>query len=444
MEENVEALGRRSERNKKSKETKIREEKVKKPKKTKKNKKRSILIFFIILNILAIGATYFMKKVEENGGGLSGALAAALGHNDKTLESLERLDVLIIGVSTDISAKLSDTLMVGSYDPKLQKASLISIPRDTFTGIYKSSATPNDKINAIYSLTEDPEKVLDAVNDILGMNIEKYVVVETDMLVEIVDEVGGIEFDVPINMNYTSVRQGLYINLNKGLQVLSGEQAEWLVRFRKNNDGTTYSSDYGAGDTGRMRTQREFIRAVGEQILVPSNITKIGSLLDIIANNFSTNINFASIKDYIPYTVDFDLSDLMTETIPGQDEYCNGTWIFIPNYDEIPEVVDYMFNFKDTGTLSSQIEEVKVEVVVCGEESSEALEIVSMLEEEGYSATIVLQSTQIYTTQIVKSKNVSYELAYHLRLMIGDESVEINDNESASHTENVIQIMLAD
>ena len=74
-----------------------------------------------------------------------------------------------------------------------------------------------------------------------------------------INEIGGVEFDVPIDMEYDDVTQDLYIHLDKGYQKLDGEQAEQLVRFRKNNNGTSYPYEYGDNDIGRMRTQREFL-----------------------------------------------------------------------------------------------------------------------------------------------------------------------------------------
>ena len=77
-------------------------------------------------------------------------------------------------------------------------------------------------------------------------------------------------------MKYDDPTQDLHIDLKAGVQMIDGEKAEQLLRFRKNNDGTSYPTEYGDNDTGRMRTQREFIMAVMNQTLKPENIFKIG------------------------------------------------------------------------------------------------------------------------------------------------------------------------
>ena len=82
-------------------------------------------------------------------------------------------------------------------------------------------------------------------------------------------------FDVPIDMKYTDKKQGLYINLKAGVQKLDGDKAEQVVRFRHNSDGSTYPAEYGIEDIGRMKTQRNFLKALAKQTLKIENIFKI-------------------------------------------------------------------------------------------------------------------------------------------------------------------------
>ena len=169
--------------------------------------------------------------------------------------------------------------MVVKYSPKNQKATLLSVPRDSFVGKNKNTATAFDKINAKYQIS--PQSTINAVNDLTGLNLKYYVTVDTKALRDLVDAIGGVYFDVPINMDYDDVTQDLAIHLKKGYQLLNGEQAEGVVRFRHNNNGTSYSTDYGDNDLGRMKTQRNFISAVINQTMKPSNITKINALTKI-------------------------------------------------------------------------------------------------------------------------------------------------------------------
>ena len=119
--------------------------------------------------------------------------------------------------------------MVCSYNPKTQRASMLSIPRDTFIGKNKSKATGYDKINSVYS-NKGPEKTLELVNELTGMDIKYYVVVNNQVVIDLVNNIGGVYFDVPIDMNYDDKTQNLHIHLKSGYQKIDGDHAEQLLR----------------------------------------------------------------------------------------------------------------------------------------------------------------------------------------------------------------------
>lgn len=329
---------------------KVKDIKEKKPKKRHTALKVILIILLVIILMISI---FVIFSAYKNGWGVKGMIQTAMGQDERNLKDLDPFTVLIMGVSEDISSKLTDTLMVASYNPKTQKATLISIPRDTFVGTNKQKATSYDKINALYQ--SSPEKTLAAVNKITGLDIKYYVVISNNALVQLVNEIGGVEFDVPIDMNYDDSSQKLAIHLKKGKQKLNGEQAEGLVRFRKNNNGTSYPVEYGDNDLGRMRTQREFITEVAKQTLQLKNITKIGSFIDIVKENVTTNItNWSTIKDYIAYAVDFNTENIQTASIPGEADYYNKLSFFIYNKKETDKIVKELFEEQNGTTEETQ------------------------------------------------------------------------------------------
>ena len=166
-----------------------REKKGKKKKRKSKILKRILIALILILLVLVIGITY---KTKKNGGGLQGLLSTLVGHDEETLKNLEPIQVLLMGVSTDNGGKLTDTIIVGTYDPKEQKASLLSIPRDTFVGKNAQTGTGMDKINALYQ--KSPEKTLEKVNELTGLNIKYYMVIDNQALIKLVDVIGGVDF----------------------------------------------------------------------------------------------------------------------------------------------------------------------------------------------------------------------------------------------------------
>lgn len=447
--------------NKQAKKTKEKEEE----KKPKKKKRIFLKVFIALLLIIAIAIGGFVAySTYKNGWGMQGILQTALGQDRETLENLEPFTVLILGVSKDIDTELTDTIMVASYNPKKQTAALLSIPRDTFTGKNKNKATASEKINALYQKSVD--KTLNAVNEITGLNIEKYIVVENKALVQLVDAIGGVEFDVPIDMDYDDVTQDLYIHLSKGYQRLDGEQAEHLVRFRKNNNGTTYSTEYGDNDIGRMRTQREFLKAVAEQTMKFKNITKIGEFIDIFKQNVKTNItDWEEIKKYIPYAINFDTSSLEATALPGEPAMFNKLWFFVHDKAETTQIVEEMFLNQDeeeTGELETENEQlnnqdkteektdkvqkqsdrteleakkeetgkeeidkksVKIEILNGTNNSKKLTEVTNLLKEKGYNIYTTGTTTATTKTTIMNKSQIESRFVETLKKDLGTGAI---------------------
>ena len=433
--------------------------KKKQKKQNKKNNKKSkmkiwkkIIIYLILIGIIGF-ASWFGYRTYKNGGGFSGVLKTALGHNEMTKKDLPELKVLLLGVSTDESENApADTIMVASYNPNTQTANLLSIPRDTYIGKNKNRATPSDKINCLYSLGID--KMLKAVNDLTGLDINNYVVVKTEALIKLVDAIGGVDFYVPIDMKYTDTSQDLYIDLKEGMQKIDGAKAEQLLRFRKNDNGTSYSDEYGDNDTGRMRTQREFIQEVLKQTLKPSNVFKIGQILDIANKYVETNIELGFAKDYIPYAVEFNSENLTTGVIPGVNAQLPPAskkwWFFEPNKTEMQELIHGVFyseaeeiekeNENDETNKANQVnsnkvssekktkEEIRVEVLNGTGKNSTLQEVVKILKDNGIKVVKTGNTSQISKTIITNKKEDNSDIMQEIKTIIGKGNITNNKN----------------
>jgi len=304
----IEIYVRDNENTKSTKQTKKKSKRDKKEDK-KKNKHRKHTLRKILLTILAIiivaGIVFFIH-VQKNGGGLKGIVTTVIGSSAEKEKELQDIYMLVMGKSEN----MTDTIMVVKYSAKNQSASMLSIPRDTFTGNNESKASAFDKINSKY-INGGAQATLKAVNDLTGLNIKYYLIVDTKALRDLVDAIGGVEFDVPIDMDYDDVTQSLHIHVKKGLQLLNGEQAEGVVRFRHNNNYTSYPASYGDNDLGRMRTQREFLKILLKQLMKPTN-------------RFNTN-------------------NLVTNALPGEPKYANGVAVFIASQSKTKDLINTMF-----------------------------------------------------------------------------------------------------
>ena len=421
-----------------------------KKKKVKKKMKlwKKILIFILLLIIGFVG--WFLYKTEKNGGGLSGMLATLAGHDENTRKNLGEFRCLILGISTDQDGvDLTDTIMVLSYNPATQKATLLSIPRDTYTGTNSSRATAYEKINALYSRKHRADETLEAVNRITGLDIQYYVVVKTEALIKLVDVVGGVTFDVPIDMDYDDPTQDLHIHLKAGEQVLDGDKAEQLVRFRHNNDFTTYPVEYGDNDTGRMRTQREFIMQVMKQTLKTENIWKISEILDVAKECVITNVNFDVAKDYVPYAVEFNTIDLLTDVLPGANTNNNpsGTWVFVPDAKKTKALVQELFYDRDvtdedeetTTSVSTSSKKKKLEIqIINGTGDSNKLEIaVHEVKSLGYSVDTV-ESNEIDKTIIINQSEVTSEEMQGIKDTLQKGSIQKSENKNSDYDVKII------
>lgn len=447
--------------NKVNKGQKIKRKKQKPNQKVKKKMKMWKKILLVILLVVLIAGGIFAYKVYKNGWGLSGMLATMVGHDENTKKNLGELQVLLMGVSTDQEGvALTDTIIVASYNPNTQKAALLSIPRDSFTGTNTKRAVASDKINAIYNLTRDPMETVEAVNELTGLDLQYYAIVQTEALIELVDAIGPIEYYVPTDMNYDDTSQDLHIHFEEGLQEIDGQEAEELLRFRKNNDETSFPSEYGDNDIGRMRNQREFITAVIEQTVKLENITKLGSILDIASRNLITNVNFELLKDYLPYAVEFNTENLQTASLPGEVpnlNQTNGVSIFVVDEEETEQLVKELFypeqlveenttNATENTTANSSVStntsnsNIKIEVLNGTSDGKALQEVVSKLKEEGYNVSRTGTTTSTSKTIIANKKDISSSIMNEIKETVGIGTISDSTGGSSSKADVTIII----
>ena len=415
-------------------------------KKSGKKKTKNRLAMKIVLTILCLliiwGIVSVVNKIKDNGGGLSGTLATILGEDKESMENLKPIQVLIMGISGVDDYKLADTIMVASYNPKTQEASLMSIPRDTYVGKKdRKTATQNYiasyKINTVFRSGTKTQDAIDRINDLTGLKLENYVIIDTKALIKLVDAIGGVTFNVPIDMYYTEdTEQNLYIDLKAGEQLIDGAKAEQLLRFRHNNDGSTYPSSYGQQDLGRMRTQREFIMATLKQTLKVQNIFKLKQIIDVMNENVTTNMDLASLKSYVPAAVKFDANNIKTGMVPGDTEMCNRVSIYVANKTKTKELVAELFpeesedsnSQEDTDTNTRN--NVKIEVLNGSGKSSALNEVVSKFKNAGYTVSKQGTTNETKKTTITNRTNQDSTTTEEIKELMGAGTVSKGTNNS--------------
>ena len=220
-------------------------------------------------------------------------------------------------VGTDKGDGNTDTIMVATYDTVNQAVSIMSIPRDTMINV----SWDIKKINSVYSRYSDGIGALKKqVGTLIGFTPDFYVKVDLEMFVELVDLVGGVEFYVPQDMNYDDDWQDLHIHLEEGLQVLDGEKAMELVRFRR----------YSEGDIKRVEVQQSFMKALIKECLSLEHWGKIKAYIDLALENVQTDLEFGSVVWFAAQALGLggapalDMDDVYTCTLPGN--YWDSAW----------------------------------------------------------------------------------------------------------------------
>lgn len=229
----------------------------------------------------------------------------------------------------------ADAIMVVTYDVPNQKLGMLSIPRDTLVN------KKNPKINS--SMHGGIENLQEVVSDLLGIPLDFYVEIDLNGFVELVDAVGGVDFDVPIEMYYNDPTQDLNIFYQPGMQHLTGQQAMEVCRFRHNADGTGYP----LGDIQRSETTRNMMITVAKKVLALNNIVKITNYFDILQRNVETDLTASNITWFIGQFLNVDLDTGVTGSgLPGDGSvtYKGTRWCYELYPQESLDVINATVN----------------------------------------------------------------------------------------------------
>ncbi|MEG2175743.1 MAG: LCP family protein [Oscillibacter sp.] len=242
---------------------------------------------------------------------------------DGARKSKDYYTVLILGRDTGGGGN-TDTMLLASYDVTNQRASVMSIPRDTMVNV------PWDlkKINSVYNYNGGGDKGIKAlykeISQLVGFEPDYQVIVEWEAVGAIVEAMGGVYFDVPRDMKYNDPLQDLYIDQKAGYRLLSGDDAMQVIRYRHDNRKNGKTLGYADGDLGRIKTQQAFLKAVVEQMLQVKNVANINKFAKVFEENVETDLSFQNILWFGKQAVLGGLSVDHVEfvTMPNQNSPC--------------------------------------------------------------------------------------------------------------------------
>ena len=277
--------------------------------------------------------------------------------SDGERKSQDYYTVLILGRDTGGGGN-TDTMLLASYDVTNQKATVMSIPRDTMVNV----SWDIKRINSVYNYYGGGDRGIQylykEIAQLVGFEPDYQVVVEWDAVGQIVDAMGGVWFDVPRNMNYDDPYQDLHIHQEKGYRLLSGDDAMQVLRYRHDND---MRYGYPDGDLGRIKTQQAFLTAMVDQLLQIKNVTKINQFIQVFQNNVETDLSFQNILWFAQQAILGGLSMENVEfvTMPNRTASCwsrtyhNYQSYVVPSANELLELVNTKLSpYTEVFTLS--------------------------------------------------------------------------------------------
>ena len=181
-------------------------------------------------------------------------------------------DVLILG--TDVGGGNTD--VIAALRVEGGHTTVTQIPRD---GYIETEQYGPMKINALYN-AGGTEALKRELSERMGRPIRHHLIVNLGAIRRIADMIGGIEVDVPKRMFYTDNSQGLYIDLQPGLQNLKGRDLEGFLRFR--HDET--------GDIGRMERQQLAVQALFHKLIRPDQLMKLPAMVMLSGKDMQTDM----------------------------------------------------------------------------------------------------------------------------------------------------------
>ncbi len=267
------------------------------------------------------------------------------GSNEKEADASVSLPVLsrnegiytCLILGKDTVGDNTDVMMLTSFRVKEGKVSVLQIPRDTYFR-YQDKGI---KLGTLYSRLQSAaakrgdaspkhsalKALCDTLTKHLAVPIDYYLLVDLQAVAGAVDAMGGVEIDVPCDMDYEDPAQDLFIHLRQGKQTLNGEKALQFLRFR---------SGYITADIGRLDAQKLFVSALLQKLKEPGAMLGLIGQVPNLLGRVSTNADLSSSLYFLGKIGTLDAKSISLSTAAGESiQGKNGAWYYILNRESM-------------------------------------------------------------------------------------------------------------
>ena len=292
-----------------------------KPEKPKRRRGLRVVLALILLLALGLAAFHF--------------LIARAPQSEAALSARKKGCATILIAGTDEGGYRTDSMLLLNVNRTEKTIHLVSIPRDTL--IFCEYSVP--KINSAYGWAgggeDGMQELLLRVSEIIGFEPDGYAVVDLSVFEQLVDLMGGITFDVPVDMHYSDPTQGLNIDLQAGTQRLNGEQAMQVARFR---------SGYATADLGRIEVQRSLVSAALRQWVSPKGAMHLSKAVKLVLEHTNTNL---TTPNRLWLAESFRLcgrSEIASATLPGYAANFSSGSYYVLDAGGVADIVNRYLN----------------------------------------------------------------------------------------------------
>lgn len=295
--------------------------------------KRFFIALFVVL-VSFFGTKLILDKFEANEKDY--AYKDTPNYKDDAVKTADgEYLILLVGVdkngdddsNTDFTR--TDTIMLLKANTKTGKMDLMSIPRDSRIKIRDKF----DKANHAHAFG-GIELTMQSLRSFLGLDIDYYVQINYQALINIIDALGGVDYDVPEGI---SIDKGK-VQIKPGKNHLDGNEVMWYLRTR---------NIYNNGDIGRVNTQQGFVKAMVDELVKKSKNMNLMTFISNYLKYVKTNLPMSVIMDLAGNVNNFSSDKMDTYIVPGMEQTINGVSYYIPNYEKTWQIVDEVYpNFK--------------------------------------------------------------------------------------------------
>ena len=380
---------------------------------------RFVKILFVIVAAVCLAAVivlYFAEKdsVIDSIFGADSSIAQKFDaynnarNNRKTASPIllpKRQNILLLGVDTNLNGTdiwrgtRSDTMILINIDSKDKTINAITIPRDC--KVILPGRHGVQKINSAHAIG-GIDMVKKTISEMLGVKIDKYIIVNDETVKQVVDAIGGVPIYVEKRMHYNDYAGKLFINLEKGDTVLNGSEAIGYLRYRKD----------GLGDIGRTHRQQWFLKHFMKKLKNPSTIAKLPEIINVLHKYVKTDMSILELTQVANYLRGIDENHIEIALLPGapnQKGYVS-YWIIDPVKTQ--EVINRLIYRDKTEVDYSHLTAGLMFETKRGEE---AKAIKTALEELGYKVNTMELAYLPHTQFAANNNNVTTEFFDYIR-----------------------------